>query len=249
MIDLKHVSFQYRPDDQVILEDINLSVRARERVVILGPSGGGKSSLLRLIAGLCDPTKGVITRPEDRHSFVFQDAALLPWATVFDNVNLPLKLTGKSNPGLVQQALEQVELSRFGNRYPAKLSGGQRMRVSIARSLAGEGKLCFFDEPFAALDDILRFEMNDLFHKLHENNQWTSFFVTHSLFEACYIASRIIILRQGRIVADTRDNLPQKAPDFSRRQDQAFFSAVAWCEQALKAPLNFENNETVKDNE
>lgn len=228
----KGVDFAFDPQIPV-LKDLSLALGKGEIVALLGASGCGKSTLLRLAAGLLVPTGGLLEKESDAVSFVFQDAALLPWQTVEQNVALPLKLRGAEDKGGVLNALETVGLKGFEDRYPQNLSGGQRMRVSIARALAAGGDLYCFDEPFAALDELLRFELNDLILDLSVRNNWSTLFVTHSLYEASYLADRIIVLDQGRVSAEI---IPDRHGQdrAAWRQSDTFVQTVKTCEDALR---------------
>jgi NitT/TauT family transport system ATP-binding protein len=195
------------------LQDVQLTVNQGEFLSILGPSGCGKSTLLRLIAGLAAADNGTIEwrdgLPQEKHGigFVFQEPTLLPWATVYDNVYLPLKLSGlkRRQAALrVVDALKTVGLSDFAKTLPRQLSGGMKMRVSIARALVVEPKILLLDEPFAALDEITRFRLNDDLLKLWQAKSLTVVFVTHSVFEAAYLSGRIVVMSQrpGCIIAE-----------------------------------------------
>jgi NitT/TauT family transport system ATP-binding protein len=196
------------------LQGIDLTVAEGEFLSLLGPSGCGKSTLLRLIAGLGEPSVGSIDwpharrdpagRPERGVGFVFQEPTLMPWATVFDNVFLPLRLAGhrkRAVAGRVEEALAGVSLSNFARAYPRQLSGGMRMRVSIARALVMHPRVLLMDEPFAALDEITRTRLNDDLLRLWAGGGWTIVFVTHSVYESVYLSSRIAVMgaRPGRI--------------------------------------------------
>jgi NitT/TauT family transport system ATP-binding protein len=215
----------------VALRDLNLSIGEHEFVSLLGPSGCGKSTALRLIAGLGDATSGIIDwpqsmydaggRPERDMSFVFQEPTLMPWARVFDNVYLPLRLAGiaraEAKPR-VDEAIAMVGLDGFEGAYPRELSGGMKMRVSIARALVTRPKLLLMDEPFAALDEITRFKLNNDLLELWQDQKWTVIFVTHSVYESVYLSSRIVVMaaRPGRIVAETRVDAPYPRSDAFR---------------------------------
>jgi NitT/TauT family transport system ATP-binding protein len=198
------------------LAGIELAVAPGDFLTLLGPSGCGKSTLLRIIAGLVEPSCGRILHRDDllrRVGFVFQEPTLMPWATAWDNVYLPLKLARERRRGAaprVSQALESVGLGGFANAYPRQLSGGMRMRVSIARALVTDPQLLLLDEPFAALDEFTRFRLNEDLLTLWQARRCTVVFVTHSVFEAVFLSSRIIIMtpRPGRIVADCAIDLP-----------------------------------------
>ncbi len=202
-------------ENRTVIEGINLSIDAGEFLVILGPSGCGKSTLLRMIAKLADPDGGrIVAEPEEfRTGFVFQDAHLLPWRTVLDNAALPLELQGVAREERYRSAsgvLEQVGLHEAEALYPGQLSGGMRMRVSLARALVTEPKLLLLDEPFAALDEITRFHLEVQLRELWQRRGMTVIFVTHSISEAAFVANRAIVLarRGGRIKLDRKLELP-----------------------------------------
>jgi NitT/TauT family transport system ATP-binding protein len=202
------------------LAGFDLDVFPGEFVSLLGPSGCGKSTVLRLIADLAQPTDGSVTWPgstDDDHrgeiGFVFQDPTLMPWANVADNVWLPLRLRGVSKRAArdrIAESLALVGLSDFAKAYPRELSGGMRMRVSIARALSLKPRLLLMDEPFAALDEIARFRLNDDLLRLQGDLHCTIVFVTHSVYESAYLSSRIAVMssRPGRVVADIRGEAP-----------------------------------------
>lgn len=199
------------------LSDMSLSVNSGEFVSLLGPSGCGKSTALRIIAGLGDVSAGSIDWPSSRInsrglpegdiSFVFQEPTLMPWQTVFGNVYLPLKLRGQSKSSVkpeIMAALSAVGLADFADAYPRELSGGMKMRVSIARAMVTKPKLLLMDEPFAALDEITRQRLNDDVLRLWKETGITVIFVTHSVFESAYLSNRIVVMkaRPGRVHAD-----------------------------------------------
>jgi NitT/TauT family transport system ATP-binding protein len=195
----------------VALEALDLTIGHGEFVSLLGPSGCGKTTALRLIAGLGSPSRGRIEWPgadaKADVGFVFQEPTLMPWATAFDNVWLPFRLQGRSRAdvqGEVMAALDMVGLASFSHAYPRELSGGMKMRVSIARALVTRPRLLLMDEPFAALDEITRIKLNDDLLGLWESQGWTVVFVTHSVYESVYLSSRIVVMaaRPGRVVAD-----------------------------------------------
>jgi NitT/TauT family transport system ATP-binding protein len=196
----------------VALSGLNLDVREGEFVSLLGPSGCGKSTVLRIISGLSPATAGSVTWPtgEARLGFVFQEPTLMPWADVAANVRLPIKLARKQDSGAVAQALGRVGLSAFAQSYPRELSGGMKMRVSIARALVTEPQLLLMDEPFAALDEITRFKLNNDLLAVWQAVRRTVIFVTHSVFESVYLSQRIVVLtpRPGRVFTE----IPVPAP-------------------------------------
>lgn len=215
----------------VALAGLDLMIGRHEFVSLLGPSGCGKSTALRLIAGLARPTHGRIRGPEGAArgavGFVFQEPTLMPWATVFDNVWLPLRLQGlgrRQAEGPVGEALAMVGLAEFARAYPRELSGGMKMRVSIARALVTRPSLLLMDEPFAALDEITRLKLNDELLALWRAQSWTVVFVTHSVYESVYLSTRIVVMapRPGRVVADLpiegpwpRDEAFRTSPDYN----------------------------------
>jgi NitT/TauT family transport system ATP-binding protein len=193
----------------VALDRLNLDVRDGEFLSLLGPSGCGKSTVLRLIAGLTGKTDGSIQWRGGQPSlgFVFQDPTLAPWSDVFTNVWLPLRLRGMSRADSkvrVEEALARVGLTGFEKAYPRELSGGMRMRVSVARALVMRPALLLLDEPFAALDEITRSRLNDDLLNLKTALGATIVFVTHSVYESVYLSTRITVMaaRPGRVVAD-----------------------------------------------
>ena len=179
---------------------IDLTLEKREIVAIIGPSGCGKSTLLKSIAGLLHPTAGSVQWHQDQHpeiAYIFQDPTLLPWLTALHNVELPLKLQGVSKKErLIQckKAMTEVLLEDYGNYHPRALSGGMRMRVSLARALTLEPELLFLDEPFAALDAMTRNQMNQLVLELQKELGWSALMVTHSVIEAVYMADRVCVM-------------------------------------------------------
>jgi NitT/TauT family transport system ATP-binding protein len=200
------------------LAGITLDIRAGEFVSILGPSGCGKSTLLRIIANLDRPTAGSVNLTggdvRGKIAYVFQDAHLLPWRNVLRNVSLPLELMGVDRAtrlSAAQTALEQVGLADAMHRYPAQLSGGMKMRASLARALVIKPRILLLDEPFAALDEITRQTLDEQLRNLWLANRMTILFVTHSTAEAAFLADRAIVLtrRPGTVVRDIAIDLPQ----------------------------------------
>ena len=219
------------------LGPFDLDVRRGEFISLLGPSGCGKSTALRLIAGLGAPTSGAVEvshRPVEAkgtHSigFVFQDPTLMPWASVWENVRLPLKLSHMPAAEAdirIGEALTQVGLSDFSQSYPRELSGGMKMRVSLARALVTDPDILLMDEPFAALDEITRFRLNNDLLALWRNLRKTVIFVTHSVFESVYLSQRVIVLtaRPGRIGSEFRIDAPEpRGEEFRTSAEYAGF--------------------------
>ena len=223
------------PNGTVALSGLDLDVKAGEFLSLIGPSGCGKSTALRMLAGLTTPSAGEIRWPGERPEigFVFQEPTLMPWATVFGNVWLPLCLRGVSKRDAqprIAEALAMVGLSAFAKSYPRELSGGMKMRVSIARALVLRPPLLLMDEPFAALDEITRFKLNNDLVRLAADLGTTVVFVTHSVYESVYLSSRIVVMatRPGRVVAD----LPVPAP---RERDEEFRATPVYIETCRRA--------------
>lgn len=195
--------------DRKIIEDFNLEVKKGTFVSFVGPSGCGKSTLLRLIAGLEYPDHGsieILNNSEISIGFVFQEPNLLPWKTVYENVSLPLEIGPQSSKhssldlkNKIMTALERVHLANSEKLFPHQLSGGMKMRVSLARSLITNPSLILMDEPFSALDEKTRFEMQDLLLDLWSTEKKTILFVTHSLYEAAYLSQRIVFLDRDKL--------------------------------------------------
>lgn len=201
----------------VALQGVDLTIQRGNFVSLVGPSGCGKSTVLRLIAGLSEISAGTLEwglSPGDRAlAYVFQEAALMPWATVIENIHLPLKLKGHSlraTRSRIQEAVNLVDLQGFERSYPRQLSGGMKMRVSIARALVTQPNLLLMDEPFGALDEMTRSRLNSDLLCLWERCHWTVIFVTHNIYEAVYLSNRVLVMtaQPGRMVAD----VPIEAP-------------------------------------
>ncbi len=229
-------------DGTQALANINAHITEGSFVSLVGPSGCGKSTLLRLIAGLDAPDGGSITwagGQPDLFGYVFQDATLMPWATVFDNVWLPHKLRGVSREDAapdVEQALALVGLADRAGAFPRALSGGMRMRVSIARALSLRPRVLLMDEPFAALDEITRERLNDDLNRLWAEHKWTVIYVTHSVYEATYLSTRVLVMpgKAGPFVADTHiEAAPQRGDTW--RADARFVAIAADTTRQLRA--------------
>jgi NitT/TauT family transport system ATP-binding protein len=226
----------------VALRDMSLDIAEGQFVSLLGPSGCGKSTVLRIIAGLGDTSSGSVewhdaaARRQQDIGFVFQEPTLMPWATVFANVWLPLRLNGISRAAArepVIEALTMVGLEKFADSYPRELSGGMKMRVSIARALITRPKLLLLDEPFAALDEITRFKLNDELLHLWDKFGWTVVFVTHSVFESVYLSQSVAVMaaRPGRVV----EELTIEAPNPRGGEFRTSPIYNAYCRQTSKA--------------
>jgi len=226
-------------DGPWVLEQVDLQADPGDFVAIIGPSGCGKSTLLRLLAGLSPATRGEVSiaghAPDadgPEVSFVFQEATLLPWARVAANVALPLQLRGVApadQERVVASCLERVRLANRADAFPRQLSGGQQMRVSIARALAVKPRLLLLDEPFGALDEMTRNHLNEELLSLREDAPWTAFFVTHSIAEAVFLANRVIVMaaNPGRIAHEVKVDLPyprtattRETPEFHELTDR-----------------------------
>jgi NitT/TauT family transport system ATP-binding protein len=208
LLSLHGVSKTFDSGTQAIAA-LDLEVRAGEFLSLVGPSGCGKSTALRIIAGLIAPTTGNVAWPSGRPEigFVFQEPTLMPWRDALDNARLPLELKGiprSDAEARSRQALARVGLGEFGHAYPRELSGGMKMRVSIARAIAAHPKLLLMDEPFAALDELTRQSLNDDLLKLAREDGITVIFVTHSVYESAYLSDRVVVMtpRPGRVTAD-----------------------------------------------
>ncbi|ESY78012.1 nitrate ABC transporter ATPase [Mesorhizobium sp. LNHC221B00] len=231
------------------LSDVDLTIREGDFLSLLGPSGCGKSTALRLIAGLSTPTSGVLdwrgggSLDRANIGFVFQEPTLLPWASVFDNVWLPLRLKGisraKAAPTITEM-LARVHLTGFEDAVPRELSGGMKMRVSIARAMVTKPRVLLMDEPFAALDEITRFKLNNDLLELWQDERFTVVFVTHSVFESVFLSNRVVVMaaRPGRV-------FDELAIDASYPRDEVFRTSpdyAALCRQASDVLVNAINS-------
>jgi NitT/TauT family transport system ATP-binding protein len=224
VVEVSDLSVIYPSKDQpvVALDRVSLTIREGEFVSLIGPSGCGKTTLLRVIADLEQATSGSVlvnsmsshdARLARAYGYVFQAPALFPWRTVLQNVMLPLEIHGRSaveGRAIAREHLDRVGLTGFEGKYPWQLSGGMQQRVSIARALGFEPKLLMMDEPFGALDEITRDRLNEQLLRLWEREKRTVVFVTHSIPEAAFLSSRIVVMsaRPGRIVEVIESNLP-----------------------------------------
>lgn len=218
------------------LKSIDCIFNSGEFVSLLGPSGCGKSTLLKIIAGLRFPTQGKVeiqgpSEQSKKISYVFQEAQLLPWRTVLGNVTLPLELLKVSNVEAefnARKALERVGLIDFESYYPSALSGGMKMRVSLARALVTEPELLLLDEPFAALDEVTRFRLDEELRNLWSQSKMTVLFVTHSISEAAFLSDRIVLLSKkiSGIHSIVSNPLPESR-SFLSRSDSRFTALVS----------------------
>ena len=234
----------------VALENMSIDVAQGEFLSLLGPSGCGKSTALRIIAGLSEPTRGTVAWRDGTDArrgigFVFQEPTLMPWTTVFGNVFLPLKLTGADKAAAaprIMDTLKRVGLADFAEAYPRELSGGMRMRVSIARALVTAPRILLMDEPFAALDEITRFKLNDDLVALWRELRMTVVFVTHSVFESVFLSNRIVVMtsRPGRVSNELAIDAPLRDANFRTSAEYAGYCRVTSeaLAQAMRQLLN-----------
>mgnify|MGYP002628322398 CR=1 FL=1 len=241
MIELNQVTKRF-DSGLLALGGVSMCVARGEFVTLLGPSGCGKSTVLKLVAGLATPSEGAVTSPAQTDqtgrstAYVFQEPTLLPWANVFDNVWLPLRLQGQSRPeaqAVIARVLEQVGLGEFQQSYPAQLSGGMKMRVSIARALVSQPQVLLMDEPFAALDDITRQRLNVDLLTWWYGQSMSAMFVTHNVAEAVFLSQRVLVMgaRPGKVVAEVHIEQPYPR-DVSFRQTPTF---IHHCQALTKA--------------
>ena len=231
------------------LDGVSLKVRQGDFLSIIGPSGCGKTTILRLISGLISPTGGTVSaapanaattsRRRDDIGYVFQDPTLMPWATVFNNIWLPLRLRGvdkKDAAPKIDAMLERVGLTELKNAYPHELSGGMKMRVSIARALVTGPQLLLLDEPFAALDEITRFRLNDDLLSLWSDVDCTIVFVTHSVYESVYLSNRIAVMAPAKISSEIAVDTPYpRNPD--HRLSSAYTETCALASAELRRAM------------
>ena len=250
IVDVQQVDkrFEVAGAATVALEGIDLRIADREFVSLIGPSGCGKSTLLRLIGDLTAPSAGQVTingKPARRarldrdYGMVFQAPVLFDWRTIDENVQLPLEVMGLSRRERQQRSTEMlslVELSDFARHHPWQLSGGMQQRAAIARALAFEPKLLLMDEPFGALDEMTRERMNDELLRIWERTGTTVVFVTHSIPEAVFLSSRVVVMsaRPGRITHTIEVDLPRPRNEATRETDR-YFSLITEVREALRA--------------
>jgi NitT/TauT family transport system ATP-binding protein len=250
IVDIKQVEkrFEAGGATTLALQAIDLRIGGREFVSLIGPSGCGKSTLLRIIADLTSPSAGEISvngklarraRLDRDYGMVFQAPVLFDWRTIDENVQLPLEVMGVSRADRQRRSAEMlslVELSDFGRHHPWQLSGGMQQRAAIARALAFEPKLLLMDEPFGALDEMTRERMNDELLRIWERTGTTVVFVTHSIPEAVFLSSRVVVMsaRPGRITHTIEIDLPRPRND-ATRETERYFSLVTEVREALRA--------------
>jgi NitT/TauT family transport system ATP-binding protein len=243
MVTLSGVTKRYATT--TVLQQVDLTIAEGEFVSLIGPSGCGKSTLLKLISGLTNPSAGSIlvdgmapVQARRTISYIFQDATLLPWRDVTRNVGLGLELEHvdrETRKETVQSLLELVGLTHVARAYPRQLSGGMKMRVSVARALATTPRLLLMDEPFGALDEMTRDRLNEELLRLKAEQNWTAAFVTHSVAEAVFLSTRVIVLAPspGRIAQEITIDLPFPRTGVTR-ESQAFESLVTTVSRALR---------------
>ncbi|MBO6814802.1 MAG: ABC transporter ATP-binding protein [Rhizobiaceae bacterium] len=248
-----NLTFQTNDGPVHALSDVNLEVGQGDFVSFIGPSGCGKTTFLRVIADLEKPTGGSISvngmtpeqaRRERAYGYVFQAASLLPWRTIEKNVALPLEIMGLSSTEQKERTsrvLELVDLAGFGKKYPWQLSGGMQQRASIARALAFDADLLLMDEPFGALDEIVRDHLNEQLLKLWDRTNKTICFVTHSIPEAVYLSTRIVVMspRPGRVTDVIESTLPKERP-LEIRESKEFLEIAHRVREGLRAGHSYD---------
>lgn len=236
-LDLKDVGITYENGFRA-LSSVSADFAAGSFTALVGPSGCGKSTLLRAMAGLLPVSDGVVSAPAPQDiGFVFQEPTLLAWKSVYDNIALPMKISGLAHAEInkrTQDALVLVGLENFADALPRELSGGMKMRVSLARALAKRPPLLLLDEPFAALDELTRFRLDDDLRAIWQQQKCTIVFVTHSVTEAAYLAERALVMEAGHLV-DIID-IPQTGRDAGFRSAGAYHQAC----RAISAALGHE---------
>ncbi len=242
LVTLKHVSKSFE-SGVTALGDLSLEIGDDAFVSLLGPSGCGKSTALRIMAGLAEPTTGTRAWPSGKPEmgFVFQEPTLMPWASAAKNVALPLELKRAPRPErdtAVREALGRVGLWPFAKALPRELSGGMKMRVSLARALVTRPRLLLLDEPFAALDELTREQLNDELLALWSDQRFSAVFVTHSVYESVYLSKRIVVFspRPGRVLAEFDNPDPFPRPE-GYRLSTSYLSLCAKVSQAIRAGM------------
>ncbi len=250
VISAHHLDLTFQTNDGPVhaLKDVSLDIEKGDFVSFIGPSGCGKTTFLRCMADLEQPTGGTITvngttaenaRKARAYGYVFQAAGLYPWRTIGGNIKLPLEIMGYSKPEQterMQRVLDLVELSGFENKFPWQLSGGMQQRASIARALAFDADILLMDEPFGALDEIVRDHLNEQLLKLWARTEKTIAFVTHSIPEAVYLSTKIVVMspRPGRITDVIESPLPKERP-LDIRETPEFLEVAHRVREGLRA--------------
>ncbi len=256
VISAKDLSLTFETNDGPVhaLSNVDLEVQKGEFVSFIGPSGCGKTTFLRVIADLEKPTSGTITvngvspqeaRMNRAYGYVFQAASLFPWRTVEKNISLPLEIMGYSaaeQKARVARVLELVDLGGFAKKYPWQLSGGMQQRASIARALAFDADILLMDEPFGALDEIVRDHLNEQLLKLWKRTTKTICFVTHSIPEAVYLSTKIVVMspRPGRVTDVIPSTLPDERP-LDIRETPEFLEIAHRVREGLRAGHSYED--------
>ena len=255
VISAKSLDLTFQTNDGPVhaLKDVNLNITKGEFVSFIGPSGCGKTTFLRVMADLDQPTDGTITingvspkaaRESRAYGYVFQSAGLYPWRTIGKNISLPLEIMGinkSEQRERVEKVLKLVELEDFEKKFPWQLSGGMQQRVSIARALAFDADILLMDEPFGALDEIVRDYLNEQLLKLWHSTEKTICFVTHSIPEAVYLSTKIVVMspRPGRIIDIIESDLPDKRP-LEIRDTKEFIDIAQRVREGLRAGHSYE---------
>lgn len=256
VVDTNRLSLTFETNDGPVhaLSDVDLTIGKGEFVSFIGPSGCGKTTLLRVIADLEQPTGGTISvndmtpeqaRLKRAYGYVFQSASLFPWRTIERNIALPLEIMGFSaeeRNQRVARTLELVDLAGFGKKFPWQLSGGMQQRASIARALAFDADLLLMDEPFGALDEIVRDHLNEQLLKLWDRTNKTICFVTHSIPEAVYLSTKIVVMspRPGRVTDVIESPLPKDRP-LEIRESPEFLAVAHQVREGLKAGHSYDD--------
>ena len=255
IVSAKNLDLTFQTNDGPVhaLSEINLDVEQGDFVSFIGPSGCGKTTFLRVIADLEKPTGGAISvngmtpeqaRMKRAYGYVFQAASLLPWRTIEKNIAVPLEIIGLSTEEQkerISRVLELVDLANFGKKYPWQLSGGMQQRASIARALAFDADLLLMDEPFGALDEIVRDHLNEQLLKLWERTNKTICFVTHSIPEAVYLSTKIVVMspRPGKIYDVIESSLPKSRP-LEIRESKEFLEIAHRVREGLRAGHSYD---------
>lgn len=255
VVSAKDLSLTFETNDGPVhaLSEVNLDVQQGDFVSFIGPSGCGKTTFLRVIADLEKPTGGTISvngmspeqaRQARAYGYVFQAASLLPWRTIEKNIAVPLEIMGyekSDQQARIERVLKLVDLSNFGKKYPWQLSGGMQQRASIARALAFDADLLLMDEPFGALDEIVRDHLNEQLLQLWDTTNKTICFVTHSIPEAVYLSTKIVVMspRPGRVTDVIDSTLPKERP-LDIRETPEFLAIAARVRDGLRAGHSYE---------